>query len=376
MTISSVINIASRATQLTGPIGSSVTVRLGDSLSAIAQRHNISLQDLLDANPHKKAHPNWIYPGEVITLPSGSQRREQNTATHGIPSHTVINGLTSLDELIAKFSAQFGIDTGSPTVTIVPQTVPAPQTVTVAKGDTLSAIAKRFGVSTDALRRANDLDPADDRFLSVGKALRLPEGSPAHAPTPPSITAGLGVDVNKLIALSPSLKADLKILHEKRWEVIYGPEGGGSFADRDEEIIVLDGKYRENAEVTTQILAHEVGHATYDYTPDCSSREIYLKGTLADEGMATINNIRVQQEIREAGGRDIGIAGAYTSTERDFYNKTYHDLTSGKIDIETARDVIGETYRHKKTSGQTYENYYGGWYDRNVPRKGNPKCPS
>jgi len=141
--------------------------------------------------------------------------------------------------------------------------------------------------------------------------------------------------------------------------------------------VKLDGDFQGNAELTTQVLAHEVGHAMYAYTPDYSSRENYIRGTLADEGMATINSIRVRQEIRGAGGPDIGISGAYTSTDRDFYSRTYHDLESGNMDIETARDVIGETYRHKTTSntGQTYENYYGCWYDKNIARKENPECP-
>jgi len=174
MKVSSASNIASRAIPLAGHVGTSVTVKLGDTLGKIAKQHNISLQDLLDANPHKKANPHLIRPGEIITIPPTPQSGAQNTATPSISSHhpagASTNGLASLDDLIAKFLSQLP-GTGSPTVTV------APQTVTVAKGDSLSAIAQRFGVSTDALRNANGLHPTDDRSLSVGKALRLPEGA-------------------------------------------------------------------------------------------------------------------------------------------------------------------------------------------------------
>jgi|GEM_PF-1117993 len=176
MRASSVSNIASRATQLARQVGTSVTVKPGDTLSAIAKQHNISLQNLLDANPHKKANPDLIRPGEIITIPSSPKGEAQNTATSGISSHhpadTATDSLTSLDDLIAKFLSQLpGSDTNSPTVTA------APQTVTVAKGDSLSAIAQRFGITTDALRNANGLHPANDRSLPVGKELRLPEGA-------------------------------------------------------------------------------------------------------------------------------------------------------------------------------------------------------
>jgi len=183
MRASSVSNIASRATQLARQVGTSVTVKPGDTLSAIAKQHNISLQNLLDANPRKKANPDLIRPGEVIAIPSSPQGEAQNTATSGIPSHhladAATHGLTSLDDLIAKFLSQLpGTGTSSPTVTATPQTV------TVAKGDTLSAIAQRFDTTTDALRNANGLNPADDRFLPVGKELRLPEGAKEIANKP------------------------------------------------------------------------------------------------------------------------------------------------------------------------------------------------
>jgi len=202
------------------------------------------------------------------------------------------------------------------------------------------------------------------------------------APPPLPITAGLGDKVNELIALSPSLQNDLKILDDLDWKIRYTGPGDrkGSYVRRDTDPphIVIDRRYQENPSRVTQILAHEVGHAAYDYHPDYSTLDNYILSSYGDEGMAVMNEMRVRHEILAASGTDIGISGAYTSTDRDFYNRTYHNLQSGNMGIETARDVIGETYRHKTTSntGQTYENYYGYWYDKNIARKGNPKCPS
>jgi len=193
---------------------------------------------------------------------------------------------------------------------------------------------------------------------------------PAQKDAPPSlpITAGLGDKVNELVALSPSLQNDLNMLDEQKWEIRYTEpgDGKGSYARRDTDPphIVIDRRYQENPSQVTKILAHEVGHATYDYTPDYSTEVNYVNGTLADEGMATITNIRVQREIITNGGPDIGVAGPQTQDEYDFYNKTYDNLQSGRIDTQTARNAIGETFRHKKTSttGKTYQETHGEWY--------------
>jgi|GEM_PF-1266578 len=50
--------------------GVSVTVQRGDTLGAIAAQHNVSLKSLLDANP-QIVNPDRIYPGDVVTVPSG-----------------------------------------------------------------------------------------------------------------------------------------------------------------------------------------------------------------------------------------------------------------------------------------------------------------
>lgn len=44
------------------------TVQFGDTLSAIAVRHGVALQSLIDANP-QVLNPDLIYPGDAITLP-------------------------------------------------------------------------------------------------------------------------------------------------------------------------------------------------------------------------------------------------------------------------------------------------------------------
>jgi len=56
------------------------TISPGDTLSAVARRHGISLNDLLDANPALRANPDRISVGQIIALPDGA------TATSASPA--------------------------------------------------------------------------------------------------------------------------------------------------------------------------------------------------------------------------------------------------------------------------------------------------
>jgi LysM repeat protein len=60
-----------------------------------------------------------------------------------------------------------------------------PRTYVVQRGDTLSAIAQRFGTTAEALARANNI--SDPRRLQVGQRLTIPEGAqPGEQPTRPT----------------------------------------------------------------------------------------------------------------------------------------------------------------------------------------------
>jgi type VI secretion system secreted protein VgrG len=179
-----------------------------------------------------------------------------------------------------------------------------------------------------------------------------------------AVTTGLGADVDALAAKSPSLQKDLAQLQKDGWKIEYGPPGGGSTANRGTKTILIDGNEKGNPTAVTQSLAHEVGHATYPYKPDVSSKDAYVKGALADEGAATLNNIKVQREILANGGPDIGIAG--NPANQAGYNAAYDQyLKDG--DAKKARDAMGATFGTGEITSNThqpYADYYGDWYDK------------
>jgi len=117
------------------------TVRSGDTLSAIAAQHHVSLAALLAANPHI-TNPNRIFPGQVLQIPDGF---------HTVPKPPV--------------------DLGGGN---------APAQYTVKSGDTLSGIGAKYGVSYQSIAQANGI--ANPNVISVGQQLRIP--NPRLVPPP------------------------------------------------------------------------------------------------------------------------------------------------------------------------------------------------
>ncbi|WP_173632769.1 hypothetical protein [Paramixta manurensis] len=89
----------------------------------------------------------------------------------------------------------------------------------------------------------------------------------------------------------------------------------------------------------------------------------------SDEGAATLNNIKVQREILKNGGADIGTAG--NPANQPSYNRIFNALEYEKISEVQARSKIGRIFgKGELTSntGQYYEDYYSGWYDKHYAK--------
>ncbi len=196
---------------------------------------------------------------------------------------------------------------------------------------------------------------------------------PAKAAQKKAVTTGLGAGVDQLAAKSPSLERDITKLQKDGWQIQYGPANQGSSTNKSGHppTIVIDDNDRGNPEAVVQGLAHETGHALYQGTPDYSTKTNYVNSELADEGAATLNNIKVQREILARGGPDISIAG--NPDNAPAYNAAYNRFLKNG-DVSAARAAIGHVYGTGEyasvpVNGQyvDYQTYYGSWYDRNYP---------
>lgn len=240
----------------------------------------------------------------------------------------------------------------------------------------LNTSGTKPGTTAPGSGHKGDIDAAVQEKFAPGKESKagVAASAPAEASknaTPPASNApssGYGKDVDSLVDKSPTMKNDIATLKKRGWTFEEGEAGKGTFANRQKRVITVDKNELGNPNAVVQSLSHESGHALYEPNIDFSSRDAYLNSTLSDEGAATLNNIRVQREIIANKGGDIGIAG--NPANQTQYNRIYDSLERGTIKESEARTQIGLIFgkgEQTSTTGQYYEDYYGGWYDKNYP---------
>jgi peptidoglycan DL-endopeptidase LytF len=192
----------------------SYTVVAGDSLSVIAKRFGTTVESLRSAN-HLTS--DLIRIGQTLTLPTNATTNTAPDTTAPVPnqvptSYTVVAG-DSLSVIAKRFGTtvetlrsannlttdllRIGQPLTIPTGTKATEPAPAPTetqtpaastnteerttfTYSVRTGDSLSVIAKNFGVTVNAIRSANNLS---SDLLKVGQALTIPNGINAPAQT-------------------------------------------------------------------------------------------------------------------------------------------------------------------------------------------------
>lgn len=145
------------------------TVRAGENLYLIAARYNVTVRAIMRANNLR--NPNVIYVGQRLVIPTAA------TATP---------------------AANAG---ASPAAGATPTPVLEEQVHVVARGETLFAIALRYGVSVGELMRANNLRNAN--LIRPGQRLVIP-GVPAASALPPETPAALTPRATEAATATPA----------------------------------------------------------------------------------------------------------------------------------------------------------------------------
>ena len=128
-------------------------VKRGDTLSVIASRYSISVTELMSLNG--LTNPNRIYVGQRLVVRAGETAAPTPTPTPA----------------------------PAPEPEPEPETAPEPVVYVVQSGDTLLAIARKFGVTTTQIIEANSI--SNPNRISVGQRLVIPTGEVAEAVTAP-----------------------------------------------------------------------------------------------------------------------------------------------------------------------------------------------
>lgn len=131
------------------PLPSAYTVQRGDTLSSIARMHGTTVDALRTAN---SIRGDRIVPGQSLKVPGSAEARSSGAmSAHAAPERS---------------------ESG--------------QSYRVRTGDSLSVIARRHGVTIEALRAANGIS---GDLIRVGDVLMIPSGAMARLPNEPSSSA-------------------------------------------------------------------------------------------------------------------------------------------------------------------------------------------
>lgn len=162
------------------------TIVSGDTISAVAHRFGVSTISVLSANGLGWA--SIIYPGQTIAIPgligpgtpAPSTDIPEPAADYPDDAALVSNVQHDDQPIVSPLPDVAPVVTPPPAAPPVAAPVPAPAPVptgsyTIVSGDTLSGIATKSGVSTQALLDANGLDRSS--VIYTGHTLVIPGGS-------------------------------------------------------------------------------------------------------------------------------------------------------------------------------------------------------
>lgn len=187
---------SSSTTTNTEASAASYTVKSGDTLSGIASRYNTTVNQIVSLN--QLSNPNLIYVGQVLKLKNSqttNSSSSSSTAATTVGTYTVKAGdtlsaiasrystssstLASLNSLsnpnliyvgqVLKVSSN--ASTSSSTSSSANSTVTTAASYTVKAGDTLSAIAAKYGTTYQALASTNSISNPNDIY--VGQVIKV-----------------------------------------------------------------------------------------------------------------------------------------------------------------------------------------------------------
>ncbi len=181
-------------------------VRPGENLFRIALRYGVTVDALAAANG--LSNVSRIYVGQRLVIPTGGStgspppssgvhivQRGENLFRIALRYGITYQALAAANGIVNPNRVYVGQRLVMPGHGATPSPTPSGQTYVVRRGDTLSSIAQRYGVSMWTLAQANSI--RNPSFIYVGQVLRIPSGGSPAPPSPsPAPTGGRWIDVN------------------------------------------------------------------------------------------------------------------------------------------------------------------------------------
>jgi len=176
--LSTSASAAGAATPVAAGSGGRYTIVHGDTISAIAARFGLTTQAVLTANG--LGWSSIIYPGQTIAIPSGGAPLAIQT----------VSSVTPVSSAAAASSHAPQAETTS---------------YTIVAGDTISAIAARFGTTSAAILAANGM--GSSTIIYSGRTLIIPVagGSAASGTTASGLSDEMAANVRLIIRTGQNL---------------------------------------------------------------------------------------------------------------------------------------------------------------------------
>jgi len=194
------------------------TIVAGDTVSGIAAKFGVSTLSVMSANG--LGWSSIIYPGQVLIIPGNlsapSEASDEDAAAAGSTQNDPVDPAESAADDTAPDSAAEAATSDTQkepeaAEETAPEPAPAPVTPApapapvagssylVVSGDTISSIAQRFGLSTQALLDANGLTHSS--VIYIGDKLTVPGSSSAPASSGGNVTY-----------LNPEMRANAQVI--------------------------------------------------------------------------------------------------------------------------------------------------------------------
>jgi len=205
--------------------GTSYTIISGDTLKKIAAKCDTTIYALRRANP-TIGSGDLIYAGQILMLPGAIIYKKDASTTYIVARGDTLKAIanrfgTTMDALVRLnpeitnanviYEGQRMLVSGTGSSVTPPPATGG--TYTVQSGDTLKKIAARFGTTLDAILQVNP-QIANPNLIYVGQVINLPVSATTYVvqrgDTLKIIAVRFGTTVSNLLALNPSIKnADL-----------------------------------------------------------------------------------------------------------------------------------------------------------------------
>ncbi|MBH0108681.1 LysM peptidoglycan-binding domain-containing protein [Salinibacterium sp. NG22] len=169
------------------------TIVAGDTISGISHKFGVSTISVMSANG--LGWSSIIYPGQLLIIPGNLSSPTQETEEYDFTADEDDAPSDSASSAESEDAAEAPVEVvvEAPAPVVEPEPAPVAETAPVegstylvVSGDTVSSIASRVGISTQALLDANGL--SSSTVIFIGDKLTIPSSSSVPASTGGSVT--------------------------------------------------------------------------------------------------------------------------------------------------------------------------------------------